>query len=293
MRKFSTAALVTSILIAGALPAAAADLPVKARPMAPVSAAFSWSGCYIGANGGWVHQRTGFDTSPSGSYLNAAGVLSPPNAAGTGLLPGDLAAAQHSYRANGDGATAGGQVGCNMQFGSLLLGVEGDLNWANARTSVNAAFAPFPSANPAFTISQETESLSTRLDWFSTVRARGGIALDHWLLYATGGLAIGHFRSSTNVAYGANGTSPVFANSLQAGESTTTRLGLAVGGGVEYAVNANWSVKAEYLFMTFGSFSYASPLLAPAAAVGAGYSWATTVTPREHIFRVGLNYRFM
>jgi len=286
----------SSILLAvssfAALPAAAADLPVKARPMAPVAAAFSWNGCYIGANGGWVGQRVGYDTSPAGAYTNAAGFLAPPNAAATGLLAGDFATAQHSYRADGNGGTIGGQIGCNMQFGSLVLGVEGDLNWANATSSVNAAFAPFPSANPAFTISQENESLSTRLDWFSTVRARGGIAIDHWLLFGTGGLAIGHFRSSTNIAYGTNGTSPVFAGSFHTGESTVTRLGLAVGGGVEYAVNANWSVKAEYLFMSFGGFSYASPLIAPAAAVGAGYSWTTTVTPREHIFRVGLNYRF-
>jgi outer membrane immunogenic protein len=294
MRKLSTVTF-SSILLATAnfaVPASAADLAVKARPMAPVAAAFSWSGCYIGANGGWVHQRSGFDTSPSGSYLNTAGFAAPPNAAGTGLLPGDLASAQHSYRANGDGGTVGGQIGCNMQFGSLLLGVEGDLNWANATSSVNATFAPFPSANPAFTISQENESLSTRLDWFSTIRARGGIALDHWLLYATGGLAIGHFRSNTNIAYAANGTSPVFANSLHVGESTITRLGLAVGGGIEYAVDPNWSVKAEYLFMTFGNFSYSSPLVAPVGSAAAGYSWTTTVTPREHIFRVGLNYRF-
>src|SRR4051794_16842628 len=129
----------SSILLAvssfAALPASAADLPVKARPMAPV-AAFSWNGCYIGANGGWVGQRVGYDTSPAGAYTTAAGFLAPPNAAGTGLLAGDFATAQHSYRADGNGGTFGGQIGCNMQFGGLVLGVEGDLNWANATTSV-------------------------------------------------------------------------------------------------------------------------------------------------------------
>jgi opacity protein-like surface antigen len=48
------------------LPAAAADLPVKAPIIAPVAAsAVNWSGCYVGANAGWIGGRTSYDTSPS------------------------------------------------------------------------------------------------------------------------------------------------------------------------------------------------------------------------------------
>ena len=84
----------------------------------------------------------------------------------------------------------------------------------------------------------------------------------------------------------------MFANSTHLGDAAATRVGLAAGGGIEYAFTGNWSAKFEYLFMTFGSWSYSSPLVAPAPVVGSGYSWVTTVTPREHVFRVGLNYRF-
>jgi outer membrane immunogenic protein len=293
MQKFLGTTFVSSILLGLTGAAIAADLPAKAPMVAPVmSPAFSWSGCYVGANAGWVGGRTQINTSPSGSYLNAAGVLAPPNAAGTGLLVGDFTSAQHSYTPNGSGGEVGGQVGCNLQFGSIVLGAEGDINWSSLTTSVNAAFAPFASANPAFTISQEAENISLRMNWFSTLRARGGIAFDHWLLFGTGGLAIGQFSSSTNITYGSNGTSPVFANASHIGQASTTRLGLALGGGLEYALTNNWSVKAEYLYLNFGAWSYASPLVAPAGAVGAGYTWTTTVSSRDHIVRLGINYRF-
>ncbi len=175
---------------------------------------------------------------------------------------------------------------------TFLIGLEGDFNWSSLRSNVNAAYTAFPSANPLFTISPATETLSTRLDWFSTIRGRGGFTFDRWLVFATGGLAIGHFRSSTSVVYGTSGTSPVFSGASHAGENTTTRLGYAIGGGVEYAFTNNWSLKAEYLYMNFGSWSYASALAAPAAAATAGYAWTTNVSAREHVARVGINYKF-
>jgi opacity protein-like surface antigen len=185
----------------------------------------------------------------------------------------------------------GVQVGCNQQWGTFVAGLEGDFNWSGAKSSVTAFYTPFPSANPLFTISQATETISTRMDWFSTVRARGGLAFDRWLVFASGGLAIGHFRSDTSVVYGTNGTSPVFANSSHFGSNEQTRFGFAVGGGFEYAFGNNWSAKAEYLYMDFGTWAYNSPLTGP-AGVAPGYSWATSVRPREHIARVGINYRF-
>jgi outer membrane immunogenic protein len=281
------------LLAAATAPVLAADIPMKAPVSAPVIApAFSWSGCYIGGNAGWVGGRTNHNTAPGGNYLNAAGVLAPPNAAGTGLLTGDFVAAQHSYSSTNSGWEAGAQIGCNRQFGSFVLGAEADFNWSGLRTSVNAFYPPFASVSTGgFTISRANENISTRMDWFSTVRARGGFAFDRWLVFATGGLAIGHFRSNTSVIYGADGTSPVFANSQHIGSNERTRLGFAVGGGVEYAFDNNWSLKAEYLFMDFGTWTYSSPLVAP-AGVAPGYLWVTSVRSREHIARIGINYRF-
>ena len=274
-----------------AAPAAAADLPVKAPPIAPV-ATFGWSGCYIGVNGGWLGGKASYGTSPGGAYLNTAGVAAPPNAAGTGLLAGDLASARHAYDVTNSGGEIGGTVGCNQQWGSVVLGVEGDVNWSSLRNSVTTAYGPFPSANTTFTISPETEALTTRMNWFSTVRARGGYAWDRWLLYVTGGAAIGQFDSSTSIVYGTTGTSPVFSGAAHFGSNSMTRLGWTAGGGAEYALTRQWSFKAEYLYLDFGNWSYASPLTAPAAALGAGYTWQTSVREREHLVRIGINYRF-
>src|SRR5436309_11244427 len=45
-----------SLVAFSAVQASAADLPVKARPMAPVAVAYNWTGCYIGGNvgGKWI-----------------------------------------------------------------------------------------------------------------------------------------------------------------------------------------------------------------------------------------------
>jgi opacity protein-like surface antigen len=54
----------------------------------------------------------------------------------------------------------------------------------------------------------------------------------------------------------------------------------------------NWTAKIEYLYMWFNGFHYASPLVAAAVAAAPGYSWNTTVTPREQVIRIGVNYKF-
>ena len=56
MKHVLTATL--GLLAISAVPAAAADLPVKARPMVPVVAAYNWTGCYIGGNVGGKWART-------------------------------------------------------------------------------------------------------------------------------------------------------------------------------------------------------------------------------------------
>jgi outer membrane immunogenic protein len=275
-------------LAAGAVEAA--DIPVKvmAQPAPPPP---SWSRCYIGINGGWIHGRDRVGLSPSGNYLTPAAVPSPPNAAGSGLLAGDIVLASHDYRTNDNGGTVGFTSGCNWQTQNFVFGYEGDTNWSSLRTNVSAAYPTFTSATPAFTGSAHTEQVSTRLDFFSTYRLRAGyLVTDTVLLYATGGLALGHFRSDTTVAFGPGVGLPLFAGATHVGSSSRYRLGGAFGGGVEWMFG-DWTAKIEYLYMVYQGFNYASPLVAP-AGVAPGYSWNTSVNPREHIVRVGLNYKF-
>src|SRR6185369_14963977 len=95
--------VVASVLIGlGAASAAvAADLPLKARPMA-AAPLYNWTGCYLGANvgGGWTR-------------LNTARALD----------VGGVAAPNDYGREKDSGVIGGGQVGCDFQTGNLVFGV--------------------------------------------------------------------------------------------------------------------------------------------------------------------------
>jgi outer membrane immunogenic protein len=86
-----------------ATPSLAADLPRKA----PVSyvAPFSWSGFYVGINGGY-----GWGTSDWSSALTTDSVKP-------------------------KGGLVGGTLGYNLQTGNWVWGIEGDIDWADIKGS--------------------------------------------------------------------------------------------------------------------------------------------------------------
>jgi outer membrane immunogenic protein len=62
-----------------------------------------------------------------------------------------------------------------------------------------------------------------------------------------------------------------------------SRTGAAVGGGIEAALIGNWTAKAEYLYIDLGSIS---------ATIPAPFGWTVTSPVRDHVARIGLNYKF-
>jgi outer membrane immunogenic protein len=178
-----------------------------------------------------------------------------------------------------------------LQTGSFVFGFEADVQGTGADQSIFAGYGPIVSANPAFTIAPHTETVSDRLDWYSTVRGRLGFTWDYFLAYGTGGLVVGGVTSRTDVAFGNFGVNPVYNNAVHVGSFSEDRTGWVAGGGLEYALSHNWSIKGEYLHLDLGSFNYHSPLIAP-AGVASGYSWSTHVRNSEEVARVGINYRF-
>jgi outer membrane immunogenic protein len=58
-------------------------------------------------------------------------------------------------------------------------------------------------------------------------------------------------------------------------------VGFAVGGGVEKMLSQNWSAKAEYLYLNFGSHTFL-----------AGTGFDTNIKLQDNIVRLGLNYKF-
>jgi outer membrane immunogenic protein len=293
MRVLFTSAAVAACAALGAGVAGAADLPLKAVPN--VAPAFSWTGCYVGGNAGWLGARNDPDLSPGGLYRAPLGAAAPPNIAGSGDFAPDIIALSHSYSTTQSSWEAGVQIGCNRQWGVVVFGAEVDGQWADAKTSTDASFPAFPNVgNPVFTDAAHTEHMDVAQKWFATARARAGFTpWERVLVYGTAGVAWAEFTSNTAVTFATvPGFTGVYSGAVHVGSGSSTRAGVVVGGGVEWAITGNWSVKAEYLYMWFDSFSYASPLVASATPAAPGYAWNTTITPREHVARIGVNYKF-
>lgn len=61
------------------------------------------------------------------------------------------------------------------------------------------------------------------------------------------------------------------------------RNGYTIGAGAEYMFAPGWSAKAEYQYYNFGSANFtAPPVLVPTGSF----------TTDDHVFKVGVNYRF-
>ena len=87
-------------------------------------------------------------------------------------------------------------------------------------------------------------NVENRLRWFGTTRARAGVVVDNLLLYVTGGLAYANFKR--NYTYFQDG--PAHANVFS---SDSTKIGWAAGVGAEWAFANNWTLKGEFLYMSF------------------------------------------
>jgi outer membrane immunogenic protein len=226
---------------------------------------FSWTGFYTGANAGALWDDSSHTLLPSGLFL-VDPLTVPTNPLRT--RTGDLDATSF---------TGGVQAGYNYQMGMLVIGVEGDINSARSRAN-DALVVGLPPPLLAGTMAHRVDE---KLDWFGTLRGRLGIADSRWLIYATGGWAFGHVKSSTFVQFSLDGDT--YTSSF-----SDTLSGWAAGGGFEYAFHNNWTVKGEVLWIDLGKVSYVSP----ERTIFPGYSYTTHLDLNEVVARVGVNYKF-
>ena len=112
-----------------------------------------------------------------------------------------------------------------------------------------------------------------------------GYAVDKWLFFVTGGAA---WTKVDNSQFATTGGTAANFSALD----STRRTGWTVGAGVDYApaaLKGNWIIRAEYLYVDFGSYTaFTAPLLIPNA------NYATNLSTRldNHIVRFGLAYKF-
>lgn len=283
MKKLFLAASAAAVMMASA--AVAADLPSrKQAPAAPAPApTFNWSGFYAGLNAGaaWTNRHGGQAAFAARPDFGDAPVQ---------------AAVDAVAREAKTGFTGGAQIGYTHQFGQFVLGGELDYNWTNSGRS--AAFGAGLSVTEPFFGSEVRQTYGaagaarSKLTSFGTLRARLGVlATPQFLLYATGGAAAGQIRNSAAFDAWADididGVHVDRAEMSAAARKTRTRWGWTLGGGAEYAVTPNWSVKAEYLYVDLGDHNHVI-----ATAANDGVDAAIRQKHRMHVVRAGLNYRF-
>jgi outer membrane immunogenic protein len=102
--------------------------PLYKAPPPAMAPAYNWSGFYLGINGGGGWGHSNWDTSAT--------------------------------RINTSGGMVGGTAGYNWQFGNAVLGLEGDIDWANLKGTNTSTLCPL--------------GCSTSDTWLSTVRGRAG-----------------------------------------------------------------------------------------------------------------------
>lgn len=275
-----------ALAAAAAGPAFAADLPVKAPPLIVT---YNWSGCYVGANGGWKWGR----------FRDSADVpTTTGNVPGIGTLTAPLDRVDLG-RTNGDSGAIGAQIGCRWETaGHWVYGIEGDFDWTNLRATT-AVTAP----SGIGTTFVPGDSFTDRMRWESSVRGIVGRSFDRILLYATGGIAFAGVKMDANFIP----TIGVFTNGApgpypaSAGSDSKVLVGFTVGAGAAYALSKNWDIGAEYRFTSYqkGDFNLGSVagICGPTTAIAGGVGCLNqTVTGHkdlqtsEVLFK--LNYRF-
>jgi outer membrane immunogenic protein len=187
-------------LLSGA--ALAADIPVYEPPadVPAAMAAYDWTGFYLGAFGGFGWGDYDFDYNP-------------PNV-------GD----------DTEGWLAGGEIGAQMQWNSIVLGFETDI----AGTGIDGSNS---CPNPAF-------DCDTEINWLGTARGRLGVAFDRFHFFGTGGFAYADVTGETVFLPG--GAIPPSGTPVN-GEDNLL-IGWTAGAGAEAQFANRWTVKADWLY---------------------------------------------
>ena len=235
--------------------------PVYKAPPAPIVAGVNWTGFYVGGTAGTTWGRV--DEVPLDPTLDA-------------VTP-------HIR-----GLMAGGEAGFNYQFGSIVVGIEGNFDWSNAKGGTACPNGFF------FTC-------EAKLDSLLMVTGRLGYAVDRSLFYVKGGYAAADVElrdvynpDSQAILLGfvppvpvpcagppiaaAFGPSTVSGCPVDRGKGTLS--GWTIGAGFEFALTQNWSAKAEYMY-----YNLTGDIAQP--AVG-----AQDVEVNGQLVRIGVNYRF-
>lgn len=135
------------------------------------------------------------------------------------------------------GPTIGGFVGFNYQLSSFVLGAEAEGGWIGASANTNYV-------NPA---NNNVSNYRAAYDWESRVRARVGYAFDHFLPFIAGGVSFSNTKATyVGVSYNSNGNPSI----------DKSETGWNIGGGVDWAIDNHWILRAEYIHDEYGRWNF-------------------------------------
>jgi outer membrane immunogenic protein len=248
----------------------------------------NWTGLYGGVNAGYGW---------NGNSVAFAG--DNPNGSGAGNFLLNVAFAsffsfdsnQYSQSPDAKGFVGGGQLGYNWRLAKdWVAGLETDIQYSGMDGDATTT-------GTVLTTVVSTASAEQDLKWFGTVRGRlGFLATEQLLLFGTAGFAYGRTEASASITAPGTNVGSV-TTSLQcplnqvciAGSDQKTSTGWTAGGGFEWALWSNITLKGEYLHVDLGDQTIT--LVAQPPATGTGFATANFDNSFD-VVRGGLNYRF-
>ena len=180
-------------------------------------AAYDWTGPYIGIQGGYAWGTNDVEVDSNLDIVTTAAIA---------LIPPD------DDEIDIDGWVGGLHLGYLWQNDSLVLGIEGDGEFADIDGNTDV-FLNEGDADPIGEVEQE-------IDWLASLRLRAGIAWDRTLFYATGGLAVGGVEVSADLG------------EIGSESESDTEWGWTIGGGIEHAFTDELSARIEYRYTDLG-----------------------------------------
>jgi outer membrane immunogenic protein len=237
----------------GVLPGVAGGIhiaPANAQPATAQDRVFSWTGYYVGAHLGGIWDKSDASANLPGS--------------GTSNYCWNFDCS-FKNKQTASGIMGGAQIGYNFQTGNIVFGVEADISATSAKkTATRGSDATY-----------DWSASRTGIDALGTARLRLGYAFDRSLFYATGGLAYGKVRN----------THQSYQTTYSWSERTGWQAGWTLGGGLEYALAPNWSLKVEGLYYDLGKQNHVS-------TDGFGSAFGLSDRTTGAVVRAGLNYLF-
>jgi outer membrane immunogenic protein len=213
-----------------------------------------------------------------GAHLCAPGVL---------IAAAPCVETPFNYTGHAATATGGGFLGYRTQLGSMVYGIETDLNYKSGSNSW--------ALSDTNSFRSETFTGSIKQTWDGSVRGRAGYLVTPWTLaYGTAGMAYGDVSGS--FGYSAHDNFELGYSTTGGGSWSDTRVGWTAGGGVETIIAAGLTLRLEYRYTDLGSYSKSLPLATtcPAGVCpnSPSYNSIVNLHPTNNTVRVGLGLNF-